>query len=347
MKIYHLLVILFLTACKQEVCPKNELSCLRKAVNNHPIKTKKYWDVFLKVNPQKNIYLAPDELIDFITLDNRKSGYKERPKRPIINTEFLNKIIASYDEIPKVVKNKLDQKLIGIFLISDLGGTGFTDFIKDKYGNIVGAFIVLDVDILKQKKANEWASWKENTPFKEDPLYQLEMIIERKDMNTVKNAIQYILLHELGHVISLNEDIHPFWNIEPKDIKNLKDFSFINYSWSINYDENKYKSFFDKKEFPKRKDVIYYRKPKLKASEMKSVYTQLEKSNFVSLYGSINPADDWAEAFVTYIHTQMLKRPFEINIKENNKIIKQYKSCWNEKRCEKKKEYMQQFFEIK
>lgn len=217
----------------------------------------------------------------------------------------------------------------------------------DKDGKPQGAFIILDVDVLKKKSANNWATWKENTPFKVDNTYKLKMKIQEKENDTPKYAIQYILLHEIGHAIAMNENIHPFWNIAPKDINDLKKFPFINLSWKIDYKENSYVSKFDKGIFPERPEVLYYQEPPFKSSQMKTIYDNLEDTDFVSLYSTINPADDWAEAFVTYVHTQMLKYPFEIKIYKDNKEIKKFKSCWELKRCEKKKKIIQNFLDIK
>lgn len=348
MKHYCIIItLLFLWSCEDRICPDDNYSCLKNAVKNHPIKSKKFWETFLQDNPKRAIFIAPDELIEYINLDNRKSGFKEVPKKPKVADNFYRQINDAYAEIPQAVKDKLSDKLFGIFLIKDLGGTGFTEYIVDKDGKPQSAFIILDVDVLKKNSANEWATWKENTPFKSDHEYKLRMKIQEKENDSPKYAIQYILLHEIGHAIAMNENIHPFWNIEPKDIEDLKTFPFNSLSWEIDYKENDYISKFDKSEFPQRKDVLYYQEPPFKSSQMKLIYDQLEETNFVSLYSTINPGDDWAEVFVTYVHTQMLNYPFEITISKDNKLIKTYKSCWNKKRCAKKKEIIENFLDLK
>lgn len=59
-------------------------------------------------------------------------------------------------------------------------------------------------------------TWKENTPFKDSASYRLDARIEADSDDNRKNAIQYILLHELGHALTVGTDIHPPWNIPPQ-----------------------------------------------------------------------------------------------------------------------------------
>jgi hypothetical protein len=65
-------------------------------------------------------------------------------------------------------------------------------------------------------------------------------------------------------------------------------------------------------------------------------YDHVEQTNFVTLYATTNPSDDWAESFVTYIHHVVMKRPFQITIKKNGKPVKNFRLCWGTSRCSKK-----------
>ncbi|MEK6705202.1 MAG: hypothetical protein AABZ06_05390 [Bdellovibrionota bacterium] len=87
--------------------------------------------------------------------------------------------------------------------------------------------------MLQKRNANEWATWKEQTPFKKDAGFELEAKIEDNINDNRKSAIQYILLHELGHVISVNEYFHPPWGVYPDSLKNIEQYAFFNESWKI------------------------------------------------------------------------------------------------------------------
>ncbi|HYX34116.1 MAG TPA: hypothetical protein VE954_13490, partial [Oligoflexus sp.] len=71
----------------------------------------------------------------------------------------------------------MSGKLAGIVLIENLGSSGFSEIIKDEQGRPSAGFIVLDVKAI-DRKANDWATWKENSPFADDPAVTLKAFIE-------------------------------------------------------------------------------------------------------------------------------------------------------------------------
>lgn len=148
-------------------------------------------------------------------------------------------------------------------------------------------------------------------------------------------------MHELGHVLSVGANIHPPWNIEPKDVENGAEYPFFNLSWRINREANKYQSIFDAA-FPQRLNTVYYFGAKLSATDMVSTYVNLEKTNFASLYSATHPGDDFAESFATYVHAVLMKRPWQIEITRNGEVVRTLKPCWSELRCAKKKEILNQ-----
>jgi predicted Zn-dependent protease with MMP-like domain len=232
-------------------------------------------------------------VIEYVDMDNRKSGYPERPFKASPSRKFMTDIQQAFKELPEAVKKQLNKKLAGVFLINDLGTTGFTDDILDENGNQYAGYIILDAGVLKDKTANAWSTWKESTPFKQGE-YRIESIIEHKENNDRKNAIQYILLHELGHVLAIKDKIHPHWGKKPKEIKNFKPYEFFHHSWRPNFEMNVYDSIYDKKLMPERRFVRYYWGAKLTSQQMMDLYNKLEKTNFPTLYAVTNPMDDWA-----------------------------------------------------
>jgi len=278
--------------------------------------------------------------VAYLNLDNIAGGFPNKPQAVAIPADFLKDVNDAIAELPEQVKRLIAKKLAGIYFVKDLGGTGYTDFINSGKSGANAGFIVLDIDVLTESTANGWATWKERTPFITDPQYRLNAIIEADGQDNRKNAIQYILLHELGHILSLGENIHPRWD-QPKDKINLDHYPFAYLSWEIgNQPDSLYISRFEPR-FPLRKKTVYYFGPILYADQMAAVYEQLKETNFPTLYAATGPEDDFAESFVSYVHTVMLKRPLEIRIFQNDKITKTYKSCWEETRCATKREYLE------
>ncbi|HZM46520.1 MAG TPA: hypothetical protein VFC14_16905 [Burkholderiales bacterium] len=314
-------------------CRHDDKECAAKALKDHAITKLDYWRSALARPLEQRIGEAPSELVEFLTLDNIQSGFPDKPRAAKLNREFLRDLQAAITELPPGVRHIVSGKLAGIHLVRNLGGTGFTDTIYDAHSNAVAGFIVLDVSVL-EKRANAWATWKENTPFEPQSGFRLTALIETRAEDSRKNAIQYILLHELGHVVSINEKIHPSWNVEPKDAST--DYPYFNLSWTVAKESNRYLTKFDAA-FTQRKDVVYYLKAKLPAGQMVDTYDNLLRTNFATLYAVTNPADDFAEAFASYVHTVLMKKPFEIRIYRDGKIAKVYKSCWTEQRCAAKR----------
>lgn len=284
---------------------------------------------------------APPYLVEYINLDNILNGFPERPRVAKVDIELLADVKAAIADLPSEIWTLFGERMLGIYFVEDLGGTGFTDYVLDQNAKPVAAYVVLDAAILAHTKANAWATWKENTPFKPDSTVKLTARIEAAGNDNRKNAIQYILLHELGHVLSVGSDIHPPWNIGPGDVAESASYPFFDLSWSIDRKTNTYRSLFDAM-FPQRTSTVYYLGAKLSAAEMLPTYINLESTNFPSLYAATSPGDDFAEAFVSYVHVVLMKRPWQISISRNGKVVHVLESCWGKPRCAKKQRILEE-----
>jgi hypothetical protein len=95
---------------------------------------------------------------------------------------------------------------------------------------------------------------------------------------------------------------------------------------------DKYASVFDDA-FPQRGAVRFYFGATLDASDMLPTYEALEKTSFPTLYAATHPADDFAEAFASYVHVAMLGRDHEVRIFRDGKLVKKVGPCWGQARC--------------
>ena len=298
-----------------------------------------FWSGALQRPLARRIGAAPPELLEYVALDNIVGGFSNRPRATLLSAAFLRDVRDAFAELPAAVKALLESRLAGIHFVDDLGGTGYTDAIVDANGKQVAGFVVLDASVLSKFTANAWATWKENTPFIAEEGMRLRATIETGPRDNRKNAIQYILLHELGHVVSIGADLHPPWGLAPAEVPPSASYPFYQLAWSVLSSENRFVTRFDA-EFPERREVVYYLGPKLRARQMSQVYSSLERTNFASLYGATNPGDDFAEAFASYVHVVPMRRPFEIRIARDGKLIKTFRSCWDQPRCIGKKEIL-------
>lgn len=299
-----------------------------------------YWAGAFARPVEERIGVAPPELVEFLVLDTIAQQIPAHPRAPDLEPGFADEVRGAFAELPVQVRRLAAPKLAGIYFIQDIGGTGFTDQISaDGSDTAAGAFIVLDPMVLRQRTANAWATWKENTPFRPAPGFGMTARIEDSAGDTRRNAIQYILLHELAHVISVGRGLHPSWNVAPRPVA-PGEFPYFDQSWRFDADQKKYVSRFDA-DFPQRRSVVYYFGAGLEAHQMTATYDRLEQTNFATLYGATSPGDDFAEAFANYVHTVLMDRPFEIAISRDGAVVRRYRACWSEVRCAGKRAFLE------
>ena len=323
---------------------EQDLECLKQLHATHPAKYMQSWQAIQALPLERRIMRAPNRLIDYLNIDNRLQGFPNRTRPAKIPRKFLKDLKAAIAELPAEVIELVDDRLMGIFLVEDLGGTGATDYVFDDMGVAAGALIVLDVSVLNLP-ANRWATWKENTPFTPDAEFELRAEIETDSDNNLKQALQYILLHELGHVASVGANIHPPWSGWDCVEDPPEEYPYFNLSWVVsNLETCAVESRFDTSGFSYRKDVVYYFGARLPESVSPEVYSQLALTNFPSLYAATSPAEDFAEAFVTFVHQKMMNKPFEIRISRDGTEVTRFSGCWGEVRCAAKKNILSGLF---
>lgn len=330
-----------LAGCASGPCASSDKACLRQAMQTHVVRDAAFWQADRARPVVQRVGPAPPQLVEYLNLDNVLNGYPERPRAAEPGAAFIQDVKDAIAELPTEVWALFDERLVGLYLVEDLGGTGYAEAVLGQDKKQVAGLVVLDAAVLAKRTANAWATWKENTPFKPRHGYRLGARIETDTDDNHKNAIQYILLHELGHVLSIGSDIHPPWTLNPKDVPASSRYPYLDLSWKIDREANKYASLFDA-QFSQRRNVAYYFGAKLDATDMLPTYASLEQTSFPSLYAATHPGDDFAEAFASYVHVVLQKRPWEITISRDGQVVKTFKSCWDEPRCAQKRRMLEQ-----
>jgi hypothetical protein len=321
---------------------------LKKKWEKNPCQQISYWgDRWKQTALTNRIKESPQELIEKVHIENEIWGFQERPT-PIKPPSQIYSAMKSIEEsLPKNIISILEKRFIGIFSVKELGGSGYADVVYDEEGNEHYALIILDADLLLNKKANEWATWKLNSTFRPEANgpTKISAVIEKEEDDNVVNAIRFILLHELGHILGVLTKTHSSW-VEWYDNKKINmDYPFQKLSWRLTKD-NKIVSLFDD-EFPERRVVKVYsfEKSKLTNHQILPAYNNLIRhTNFPSLYATQSLWEDFAESFATYVHVVIDERPWQVIIQQDtgSKIV--VESCWGDKRCEEKELFMQEWF---
>jgi len=312
---------------------------LIKELQQHGARSPSTWSGLPGKDARERVRPAPDIVIDYLRKDNALNGYKERPRQAKVDPSFLEDIHAAIDELPQMARKHMEEHVIAVFLVQDLGTTGFGELLREFDQNRLG-FIVLNVDFLN-KKANEWMSWRENSPFRDKGVYTVEAEIERKEHDSRKSAIQYILLHELGHLVGVAKGAHPNWFTggDPRAWP-FAGLSWLTHKTALN-GESRYDDF-----FRTRKALKFYafQNAALSSEAIGETFTALSGTDFVSLYAATNMYDDFAETYAMYVHVILQKKPWRVRVVRDGKMVTEMREPILNPRLIRKKEYMQELF---
>lgn len=307
--------------------------------NHHEARSASTWSELIEKDIKDRILPAPDIIIDYLIKNNKLQGYDEIPQKAEIDGVFFSDIVGAITVLPQSVRNHIHEHLVAVFLVEELGSTGLCELLRDFEENKLG-FIILDVGAL-DRKANEWASWRENSPFAMKGIFTIEAEIEPEGNNNRMAAIRYILLHEIGHVMGVAKGAHPHWITGGDPQK----WPYSKISWLALEGGFKNKSKFDDI-FTKRDKIKFYsfENASLTSEEIKETYDQFLKTNFVSLYAATNMYDDFAETYAMYVHVVLQNRPWKITILKEGEMVEEITNPILNNRCADKKSYMDILF---
>lgn len=342
MHLYLKLLLIILITVSFNACTTGKAS-LREKLDFHETRSIKYWGLdWRDKNFSQRLSAAPRLLIKKLHIENELYDFKEKPESAEPTKEFSDALEQMEILLPVKLRELAKDRIIGVFIVDNLGGTGFADAVWDENGVEKYAIIVLDRGVLLKRRANEWATWKERSVFKQDKDKQTELkiIIEKDSDDTVANAIRYILLHEIGHSLGVVSGVHSSWNSSP--VVSTK-YPFTTLSWKMS--DGKVESLFDDM-MPQRRFIRSYAfgASRLSSDQMENLYAVVfDNTNFPTIHAAADIWEDFAETFTTYMHVIKEKRPYEVQINTADNLNVNYRSCWEKGTCLDKKRFMDQW----
>ncbi len=263
----------------------------------------------------------------------------------VVADDFRDDVRAAIDGMPEEVKRLLADKLLGIYFVHGLDSSAVTDVVLNRHGEAIGAVVAMDPKAFMQRSANDWISWKENTPFLPSPTMTIAAKIAEPGRDSRMAAIQFLLLHEFGHVVCVGEAAVPDWWLDAQQLKTEDDaYSFLAIDWQVTEHAG------DRKivprphqDFTRRDEVVYYGDRPLSADQIVPLYTGLQGSNFATLYAATSVYDDFAETFATYVHSVLMNRRYEISICRAGTEVMRIDDFWVRPCSAEKRRYMQDF----
>jgi hypothetical protein len=274
-----------------------------------------------KFNPETPLLERVGDIPPFV-LEAWRVWDDKKNYRPYAPTSKEMEIIASaLSELPPLSREVMRERLIGVYFVRNFLGSGLTDWVVDKDNNIY-TYMIFNPETLK-RNLSELITWKERTCFIENDR-SAKLNIE---LNSEMNGFIYIILHESAHVVDYVENITPF--TEPYMKRFMKEVPFVTPFtagiWS-SYNETF-------SGFSFREGVSFYGMgsgPRVRISEAPELYGMLAKSPFISLYGTLNWAEDLAEFLSFYHLTQKMGIRYRITVSSENGLVYALEPAENE-----------------
>ncbi len=248
-----------------------------------------------------------------LVLEAWKKWDKRSDYRVYLPTEKEKGLIeADLLKLPPLIRRVLKKKLLGIFFITNIIGSGITDWVLDSRGNIY-CYMIFNPIVLK-KNASELITWKEQTCYRDNSGDETVEI----SVGGRERGFFYIALHESTHVVDYVKQITPYTEEDVKKFYTRVPEStfFTRGTWCSLKKTCRTFSF--------RKKIRFYGlggPPVAERREAPKLYSALMDSPFFSLYGSINWAEDLAE-FLTFYHlTQKMGLTYHISVKKGGKEV--------------------------
>jgi len=268
---------------------------------------------------------------------NLGNGVAVEPRPADVDHPAIPALYRMLADLPAELRELTRKHVAAIYLVQGNFGSARVEAARDAQGRVIGGCILLNLDALAQS-ANSWASWRENSAFRSDDRYRISITLEPPETDTVENALRFVFIHELGHILGMTAGVHGFW-AAPETWWLTVRSPYTRLSWTT--DGRQYQSS-GKRRFPVLALPRFYRfeSSPLPRSAALPTYGALGKTNWPSLYGSIDPYEDFAETFAIYLHTRLLGRPYRVDLHFGSTHIGTYRSCLDTGSCPKKAAFM-------
>jgi len=266
---------------------------------------------------------APDFVVSFWNKTDKRTDYSSYTP----SKGELMMIDGYIAKLPRHIKAVLQDRLVAIYFINNLVGSGITDDIFDQSGALYTVMLFNPASL--KTDLSTWLTYRENTCFQRDaPDVKVEI-----NCGTEYTGFLYALTHESAHVVDYVESHTPYITKNTKILQQIttNETAFVKDRWvDLETPSKPY-------DFESRKSITFYRaaESKIKISDASRLYEHLMATPFVSLYGSVSWSEDFAESVMFYHLTQVLRQPYEIRLIKNAATIQVFRPMESAKVKEK------------
>lgn len=291
-------------------------------------------------NIEDRVYPPPQFILDYYAAMDKDLIPADKPYKAYTPSPAeMEEVRTIIKQMPKQYTEKIAPRLLGIFFVENLIGSGWSEWMKGKDGKRY-YIMLFNAKVLKMS-ASEWITGKEKSVFiMDDPGYDLQI-----DIGSGMSGFYYIFYHEISHVYDYIAEVTP----GEESMETAVQFFLLSKSHSF---KKQYPFMFNvwagmktprsEFNFKGRENVTFYGLdggPKIKISEAPEYYKRLRSTPFVTLYASLNWMEDFAEFMAAYMNVTVMKRPWKLKITKNGKVIYEMDDVFKRQLADYRKRY--------
>lgn len=250
--------------------------------------------------------------------------------KPIEETDPVYKEFEkAFQELPESVKQMMEKKIVFWTVVDDLGSSGMTWPLYNE-NNYFDKGVVIFNKNTAGKSFKDLCEKRENSPYKKGP----NKFICSFSKGHV-TGIQYIALHEFGHVLQSNNSFLPDSDYKINEEATISWFPLTKISWK-----------WDGKNDAVSRDPVfsnwiqerkYYQAEGTTNNEVLENHFNLWKnSKFPTIYSTVHHHEEWAEITALSLLKKYLHTEIVYSLSKNNKIVTSVKSCLFNEICPEK-----------
>src|SRR5690348_10351682 len=119
-----LLLLVALDSCSKPTTTKNEA---QRLLHDHVARQVSHWPSVLSRDLADRISPAPPEVVEYLVRENIRAT-----RSP--DAELTKDIASALNNLPAPITKRLRPKLVGIFLVRNLGSSAYTESVIDRAG---------------------------------------------------------------------------------------------------------------------------------------------------------------------------------------------------------------------
>ena len=156
------------------------------------------------------IHSAPAQVVQLAFERNSAMAAPVLPQ-PAARDHPLKAVLTQMlHNLPEQMLRLAEAHVKAIYLVDGNFGSARTEAVMDEAGRVVGGYMVMNTAALA-RTANEWISWRERSAFRSNETLQVKVTLEAPEADTQENALEFLFLHELGHILGMVSGTHGFW----------------------------------------------------------------------------------------------------------------------------------------